>query len=322
MAGFCSTALLFPLDLIKVRYQVHDGQGAAYKNLTEGFKQIFRKEGVKGLYSGLSSALFASSLSWAGYFYFYENSKRRKLYPNGPYGDHKKTELSTWDILSSGIESGVIMVAITNPIWLIKTRLQIQGANRHMRQYTGLLNALTIIPKEEGILALYKGSLPAVLLTSHGAIQFGIYEATKKYYTSYGSNTTTNNSNNNNLEKNKEDNRKGPPAWLSSSMGGVSKIVATAFTYPLQVVKSRLQQQQNKMWVSGGYVINNASSIKYFGVVDCLTKILRKEGFSGWFKGLWANIIRTAPASAITFLVYEETLKTLRLISLLTEVKL
>ena len=332
-AGFVSTALLFPLDLIKVRYQVHDGRGAAYKNLREGFKQIFRKEGIKGLYSGLSSAIVASSLSWAGYFYFYESSKKRKLYPHGPYGDNKKSELSTSDILLSGIESGVIMVAITNPIWLIKTRLQIQGGNPNMRQYTGLWNALFTIPKEEGILALYKGALPAVLLTLHGAIQFGVYEATKKYYrlnNGIGNNNDSNNSSISNIggnsmanvNKQKEIQHHGPPIWLSSSMGGISKIIATICTYPFQVVKSRLQQQQNKVWVTGGYVINDSSSLKYFGVVDCFTKIIRNEGFLGLFKGLWANIFRTAPSSAITFLVYEEMLKNLRYMSLFEEIHL
>lgn len=37
----------------------------------------------------------------------------------------------------------------------------------------------------------------------------------------------------------------------------------------------------------------------------------RREGLKGFFRGLVANCIKVAPSAAVTFLVYEETLKLL-----------
>ena len=41
-------------------------------------------------------------------------------------GDSPAGQLSTVDHLLSGVEAGVYMVFLTSPLWLIKTRLQIQ----------------------------------------------------------------------------------------------------------------------------------------------------------------------------------------------------
>ena len=38
----------------------------------------------------------------------------------------------------------------------------------------------------------------------------------------------------------------------------------------------------------------------------------RKEGFKGFFRGLIPNCLKVAPGAAVTFLVYEESLKLLR----------
>ena len=76
-AGTVSTVLLHPLDLIKVRMQVHEGAFGAYRGVWSALTEIFQREGLRGLYAGLSPAVLASALSWGGYFFFYEHSKVR-----------------------------------------------------------------------------------------------------------------------------------------------------------------------------------------------------------------------------------------------------
>lgn len=75
LAGICSTVLLHPLDLVKVRMQVHEGVSAGVITST---RDIFLREGFHGLYAGLFPAVLAASASWGGYFYFYEHIKVRK----------------------------------------------------------------------------------------------------------------------------------------------------------------------------------------------------------------------------------------------------
>ena len=87
------------------------------------------------------------------------------------------------------------------------------------------------------------------------------------------------------------------PPWVSIALGGVSKIVAASVTYPYQVVKSRLQQR------------GELTSYRYSGVLDCIQRTAQEEGLRGFFRGLLPTALRVAPASALTFVVYEETLK-------------
>lgn len=76
-------------------------------------------------------------------------------------------------------------------------------------------------------------------------------------------------------------------------------------TYPYQVIKSKLQQRE--------IVIEGQPMHKrYEGTLDCVKQIWRKERFVGFFRGVVPNSLKVAPSSALTFLVYEESLKILK----------
>lgn len=111
------------------------------------------------------------------------------------------------------------MVCVTNPIWLVKTRLQLQvngeGQSKH---YRGFFDAMKTIIREEGPLGLYRGFIPAMFLTSHGAIQFAFYEKMKYLFQGFTGKDAGE-----------------QPAWVSMGLGGISKIVAATATYPYQV---------------------------------------------------------------------------------------
>ena len=84
--------------------------------------------------------------------------------------------------------AGVVMVFVTNPFWLIKLRMQLQmkraseRLSTNARPYTGMVDAARTIIREEGLWALYKGTGPALLLTSHGGVQFVVYEFLRKNF--------------------------------------------------------------------------------------------------------------------------------------------
>jgi solute carrier family 25 folate transporter 32 len=295
-AGMVSTTATFPLDLVKVRYQVHDQAGNAYRSLFSAVHTIVRKESFMGLYKGLGTAMLASSVSWGGYFYFYENIKELKLASMATSSQSSASgtsKLGPFDHLVAGTQAGVVMVFLTNPIWLIKTRLQLQGSRPEAPQYRGFLHAVSRISREEGVTALYKGLVPALILTTHGAVQFMAYEYMKDLslqmriaqlpqgvdQRAYGAQ----------LEQ---------PGWVSFVTGGASKIVATLATYPYQVVKSRLQQQ-------------GANSLKYDSTMASLRLMWANEGLRGFFRGVVPNCLKVAPSAALTFLVYEEMMKQL-----------
>ena len=80
--------------------------------------------------------------------------------------------------------------------------------------------------------------------------------------------------------------------------------VATTVTYPLQVIKTRLQQRSSSTELSASGEIQIVKR-HYNGVIDCVRKIWTHEGLYGFFKGSLPNAVRVAPSAAITFVVYE-----------------
>ena len=266
-AGLIAAAALHPLDTIKVHFQVQDGvvNAARFTTLRGAVAHIWERDGMRGFYRGVGAACVGSGASWGLYFYFYEAAKRRV---SGP--ENRPTSLQT---AYAAWEGGTLTSLLTNPIWLVKTRMQLQGDGGVGKRapYASLGNALASIVREEGVRGLYRGIVPALLLTSHGVVQFTSYEFMKREFAS----------------KPGEDDSARLLAF------GVSSKAAAAFTtYPYQVIKARVQQRFD-------------GTPEYRGLVDCAQKIMRREGARGFYKGFVANILRVAPQSALTLLAYE-----------------
>jgi solute carrier family 25 folate transporter 32 len=227
-------------NMNKDPYQRHARLGAIRM-----LRGVVKYEGVRGLYQGLVPAVVGSAVSWGGFFYVYETMKRELRYvksrsdygrknatirTSDQHGQSKEgklrqdlTALNSSDNFILGTASGTVMVFLTNPIWLIKLRLQLQmrQASEHIHaqnvtQYDGFLDAFRKIVKTDGVLGLYKvgdsisivivffrillinlycavalslcflhhykGTGPALILTSHGGVQFMVYEFLKKHF--------------------------------------------------------------------------------------------------------------------------------------------
>lgn len=192
--GAASTVLLYPLDLIKVRLQVNEDPRSRNRatpsiqrlSSWQAFRVIVRHEGVIGLYQGLVPAVIGSAVSWGGYFFVYEGLKRE--YRHVVFNSSPSRPLNSLENFSMACLAGAVMVGLTNPVWLIKTRMQLQmkhaakECRMKTKPYSGMLDAGRTIVLEEGFSALYKGSGPALLLVSHGGVQFVVYEFLKRHF--------------------------------------------------------------------------------------------------------------------------------------------
>ncbi|XP_075161426.1 uncoupling protein Bmcp mitochondrial isoform X1 [Haematobia irritans] len=181
-SGAVSSAIANPTDVLKVRMQVH-GKGSQHQSLWSCFHEIYKYEGVRGLWRGVGPtaqrAVVIASVELPVYDFC-------KLQLMAYFGDHVANHF-----VSSFIASLGSAVAST-PIDVIRTRLMNQRhitiangivtAASTQKIYTGSLDCAVQTVRNEGLLALYKGFIPTwVRMGPWNVIFFITYEQLKKY---------------------------------------------------------------------------------------------------------------------------------------------
>ncbi|KAK4147951.1 mitochondrial carrier domain-containing protein [Dichotomopilus funicola] len=334
VGGFTSGIVTCPLDVIKTKLQAQGGFASqlpaghtrVYKGLFGTASVIWNQEGLRGMYRGLGPIIMGYLPTWAVWFTVYNKSKRFL----GEYHDNSFV-VNFWSSVVAGGSSTIV----TNPIWVIKTRLMSQstshdrarfslfpkGANTPTSRptlhqpwhYKSTWDAARKMYTTEGILSFYSGLTPALLGLTHVAVQFPAYEFLKLKFTGreMGAAPVPG-----------EDEKAHWFGILSASI--MSKILASSATYPHEVIRTRLQTQRRPMpgyeymqGLGGTQAGTNGSAQppnagpKYKGIVSTVRTMLREEGWRAFYAGLGTNMTRAVPAATVTMLTYEYTMSNL-----------
>lgn len=239
------------------------------------FRDIWRNEGptrIAALYRGLTPNLVGNSAGWGLYFLWY--SQAQDLVRNVRSYDPGH-QLTAFDYLCASSLSGVLSAILTNPIWVIKTRMLTTSVSQ-AGAYTGMISGLQSIYKTEGTRGLFHGLTPTLVGVSHSSLYFMAYEKLKQWR----------------RESRKDRKLSNADTLITSSL---SKVFAGLITYPHQLVRARLQT----------YDPSAAVQKRGPGVINLIRMIWRNEGFVGFYKGLFPNLLRVVPSTCVTFLVYE-----------------
>lgn len=293
-AGVISTLVVHPFDVVKTRLQIEQNTRARPGGSVRVMKQIAaeafstnstvgqslrggisaNKGGVvKAFYRGLMPNMVGNSTSWALYFLCYGKIKdvvgvmRKQRTPDG------NGQLTSGDYFLASGAAGIMTGVVTNPIWVIKTRM-LSTSRDAPGAYKSIWQGFWAIFRQEGPKGFYRGLVPSLFGVSHGAVQFMAYEQLK-----------------NRWALSREGGLEGLTNLDFLSLSAASKMFAGSLTYPYQVVRARLQ-----MYDAGQ---------KYKGVGDAVAQVFRKEGIAGFYKGLAPNLVRVVPSTCVTFLVYE-----------------
>ncbi|XP_021681413.1 uncharacterized protein LOC110665546 isoform X2 [Hevea brasiliensis] len=167
-----ATGVTHPLDVLKVRLQMQlVGQKGPLTGMGRLFVQLFKNEGPKALYLGLTPALTRSVLYGGLRLGLYEPSKHACALCFGSTNILVK--------IASGAFAGAIATALTNPVEVLKVRLQV-NTNPSPSQ-GGPIAEMRRIVSEEGIRALWKGVGPAMARAAAlTASQLATYDETKR----------------------------------------------------------------------------------------------------------------------------------------------
>ncbi|DAZ95215.1 TPA: hypothetical protein N0F65_013060 [Lagenidium giganteum] len=185
----------------------------------------------------------------------------------------------------SGAVAGVVADSMLHPLDTINLRIKVQ--TKQSVKYSGILDTLKTIMREEGVRG-YFGGLGTTMMCSPlcAAVYFGTYETLKATLTP--------------LVPEKQH------GMVYFASGAMSEIVISTISVPTEVIKCRLQLGRNPNMASGGAVKYTRN---YRGTLHAATSIIRSEGLRGLYTGYSACLSVDTFYSAFQFLFYE-TLKT------------
>lgn len=279
-ASFAVT-VTHPADTVKTRMQLdgelaRQGGVSRYRSSLDCLLTTARREGLAGLQRGLGTAVireFALNCVRVGFF----EPVLLKLHDaaDGPAPLHKR--------FAAGIITGCSGALVTNPLDLLKTRMQAGGASGagHQHNYRGVLDGASRMLREEGVAGLYKGVGASMVRLSLGsAAQLSSYSYIKERSLATGAVVD------------------GPLLHVGVSFASV--VFGVTAMQPADVIRTRLYNQPFDA---------DGRGLLYAGPVDAAAKIVRAEGAGALFKGWLAHYARGAPHVALLFLALEQLKK-------------
>ncbi|UJR09650.1 hypothetical protein I4U23_013884 [Adineta vaga] len=288
LAGTFGAVLTCPLEVIKTRYQssqnafsqekVHLNLHSSKSNtvafqfrydrkrpsIIGSLRQIVKYEGVPGLFKGLIPNLIGVAPSRAIYFFAYANTKLFLV---------KEMERETPLVhITSAATAGIAMSTCTNPLWFIKTRLQIEQGNIRA------IDLIRNVYREHGILGFYKGISASYVGVSETIVHFVLYEQIKAQLQLLHARQN---------HSSDDTNFHSFVTYLIAA--ACSKSFATTLCYPHEVVRTRLRE----------------AGSKYRTFMQTLKTVYYEESIMGLYRGLLTHLIRQIPNTAIMMSTYE-----------------
>ncbi|XP_055609557.1 mitochondrial thiamine pyrophosphate carrier-like [Uranotaenia lowii] len=179
LSGTVATLITLPLDVVRTRLISQDPH-RGYKNSVQGLRMIFRQEGFKGLYRGVTPSVLQIAPLTGGQFMFYNIfGSMFRQYSNIGVNE----TLPAIELFICGGLAGLCTKLLVYPLDLAKKRMQIQGFAKSRQTFgrhfvcKSMFNCMYIIVKQEGFVGLYKGLYPALLKACFmSAFYFAIYD--------------------------------------------------------------------------------------------------------------------------------------------------
>lgn len=266
-----------PLEMVKTRLQAARNRGELRRSgasrmlgsrMFFALKHVHSTSGVAGLWRGIGPHLAGTVPARAIYFGVYHEAKKRYVAAAGA-----DTALMHW---LAAVTAGLCAVTVTSPVWVVKTRMQLQTATDV--SYTSSVDCLRQMVQREGWRSLFRGLSASIAGISESSMQFVMYEQLKKVALS----------------------RRAPGESSELSTGEylgaacLAKTVAVLLTYPHEVVRTRMRERPAE-----------GAERQYRGFVQSMRMVAAKEGAAGLYGGMAAHLMRVVPNACIMFVTYE-----------------
>ncbi|EDW63998.1 mitochondrial carrier protein Rim2 isoform X2 [Drosophila novamexicana] len=236
-------------------------------SIVQCLRYIVQNEGPRALFKGLGPNLVGVAPSRAIYFCTYSQTKNSLNSLGFVERDSPLVHIM------SAASAGFVSSTATNPIWFVKTRLQL---DYNSKVQMTVRQCIERVYAQGGIKAFYKGITASYFGICETMVHFVIYEFIKSKL----------------LEQRnqRQSDTKGSRDFLEFMMAGaVSKTIASCIAYPHEVARTRLREEGNK----------------YNTFWQTLHTVWKEEGRAGLYRGLATQLVRQIPNTAIMMATYE-----------------
>ena len=250
ISGALAKSAVAPMDRLKILFQTNPHRSFSFRNLSLLSREIYGEAGIRAFWKGHTATLIRVTPYSATNFFVFDRTKR--------FFESYEI-LHSYPVLlrfASGAVSGSVAVIVTYPLETLRARLAVDLKSQYG---SGYLKATTSIIRSEGLRSLYAGLRPTLIgIVPYAGSSFAIYETFRKDQTSFSSRIL---------------------------IGAVAGFAAQATTYPLDVVRRRMQVNPNE----------------YRSIASTFVRVYRQEGLiHGLYKGLSMNAIKGPIAVAIS----------------------
>lgn len=290
-SGFLSTLILQPLDVVKTRLQLSPHTLSLTSPLTPSptstpgilstVRLILLHDSPRGLWRGITPTVIRNTLG-VGLYFTTLNSLTARL----TRADGTTSDTST---LLAGASARSLAVCVLCPLSVVKTRLELAEYSAH---YAGVSDALRKIARSQGPAGLFSGLIPTIVRDApYSALFVLIYLRSKEAMAeALGMRE---------LADGDRKNSKAMSMGVNFAAGAFGGGLATILTSPQDMVKTRMQVMH------GG--LEGTGRVRTRGIRETIRAVYAEAGVSGFFRGASPRFLKRMLGSAVTWMVFEET---------------
>ncbi|KAK0489448.1 carnitine/acyl carnitine carrier [Armillaria novae-zelandiae] len=299
ISGIAGLVVGYPFDTVKVRFQNPDMTGK-YRSTMHALGTIIKEERFIGLYKGITSPLATAALMNGLVFASYRLFMKIQL-------ENNSSIPTLTQIALAGAGSGIVSSIVTTPTELIKIRQQ------SLLVPSSTYEVIVDILRKNGIRGLYRGMTATALRDLGYGSYFLAYEATSRFFTPVSDSPLS--PSEIQLLLSQVDGQVRTPSWAAMLLaGGVAGIAGWMTTFPLDVVKTRMQSTESSYTGSISNPTTGSSPSNpllppranpYRTVWSTIFASYQAEGLAVFFRGLAPTLIRAVPVNMATFATFE-----------------
>lgn len=256
-----------PLDLVKCRRQV---DSKLYSGNMDGWRKIYRAEGVRGIFTGWGPTFVGYSVQGAGKYGFYEYFKH--LYATLA-GEENAAKYKTALFLSASASAELLADIGLCPFEAVKVRMQ----TTIPPTFRGTMEGINYVAAREGYAGLYKGLYPLWgRQIPYTMMKFASFENIVAAIYGY-------------LPGSKSDYGKGAQTAVAFTGGYLAGILCAIVSHPADVMVSKLNADRK--------------AGEAFGAA--MSRIYSNIGFSGLWNGLPVRIVMIGTLTGLQWMIYD-----------------